>query len=321
MKAKVVLITFCAALLCVSGCSRPPVGIYETRSYDDVEYIQRDGKSMQMDIFVPLDGRTARPAILLFHGGGWAVGNRGYNREMAQFFASMGYTAATVSYRLWPDGGIHPAPVQDALAAVKFLRKHHQDYGVDDARIAVGGESAGGHLALLVGLAQDRSIFGDDSYPGVDTSVSAVIDIYGPTDLLSMYESGEWLAQRLCRGYAGCRPEEDPEKWKQISPVSHAWSGAPPVLILHGESDAVVPYSQATSLAKALDSANAPYLLVKVPGAGHGWGLRFNSVASQRTLPVIVDFLARVFSDQRPLSEAKVPAASSSLRQTDGKRT
>ena len=103
--------------------------------------------------------------------------------------------------------------------------------------------------------------------------------------------------------------------------MTQAWSGAPPVLIVHGESDTVVPFSQATSLAKALEAANAPYLLVKVPGAGHGWGLSFNSAASLRTLPVIVDFLARALSDQRPLSEVKAPTAASSSRRTDGERT
>lgn len=281
------------------GCSQPPVGFYETRCHDAVEYVRRDGRPLRMDIFVPQDGRSARPAVVIFHGGGWAVGNRGYNRDMARFLASMGYTAATADYRLWPDGGVHPAPVQDALAAVKFLRKNHAEYGVDSCCIAVAGESAGGHLALLVGLAQNRSIFGDDAYPDVDTSVSAVIDIYGPTDVLPMYERGGWLVRRLCRGYAGCRPEENPEQWKQLSPVSHAWPGAPPVLIVHGERDSVVPFSQATAMAEALKKAGSPYELVMVPGAGHGWGLSFDGVASQRTLPVIVDFLARVFKDHR----------------------
>lgn len=293
-KLLTIALTVCAL---TAGCAQPPVGFYETRSFDGVEFVRRDKTPILMDIFVPTGAPTPRPAVLILHGGGWAVGDRSYNRDMARFIASMGYTAATADYRLWPDGGVFPAPVQDTLAAVKFLRKNAADYGIDPDRIATCGESAGGHLALMVALAKDHSIFEDDSYPGIRSDVQAAIDIYGPTEMVPLYEQGGWVVKRLGAGFVGCPPEECPEKWAAASPITYARADAPPVLILHGDMDHVVPYSQAEAMAAAIRKVGGRCMLARAEGGPHGWGLRFNDVVCQRTLPVMVDFLRRVFPE------------------------
>lgn len=297
-----------ALLLSLSACSRPPVGLYETASFEAVEYVRRSGKPLEMDIFVPLDGRQSRPAVVLWHGGGWGYGDRSLERDLARFLASMGYVTATASYRLWTDGATYPAAVQDALASVKFLRSKCREYGIDPDRIAAGGESAGGHLALMVGLARDHAVFKDDSYPGVRSDIQAVIDIYGPTDLVSVCEGGGPVVHYLCEGFMGCKAPESPESWREASPISHVRPDAPPVLILHGDRDSVVVYAQAVALAEALEKAGTKSRLVKVTGGKHAWGLHFNSVENQRTLPVIVDFLARTFCRDMPTSDSSQPS-------------
>lgn len=288
------LLTFAVCTISV-GCAKPPLGLYETQSFDNVEFVRRGEKPILMDIFVPLDAPTPRPAVLIFHGGGWAVGDRGYNREMAAFFASMGYTAATADYRLWLDGDVYPAPVQDALAAVKFLRSKASDYGIDPDRIAACGESAGGHMALLLALAQDHAAFGDDSHPGVRSDVCAAIDIYGPTNMPELYSQGGWMVRKIGEGFLGCLPDDYPDKWAAASPITYVRHDAPPVLIVHGDRDTVVPFSQAELLAEAIRKVDGPCEIVRAKGSGHGWGLRFNGIESQRTLPVMIDFLRRVF--------------------------
>lgn len=293
-KLLTIALTVCAL---TAGCAQPPVGFYQTKSFDGVEFVRRNNTPILMDIFVPKGAPTPRPGVLILHGGGWAIGDRGYNRDMARFIASMGYTAATADYRLWPDGGIFPAPVQDSLAAVKFLRKNAADYGIDPDHIAACGESAGGHLALLLALAKDHSVFEDDSYPGVRSDVQAAIDIYGPTQMTDLYNQGGWMIKKIGAGFLGCPPEECPEKWSAASPITYVRADAPPVLILHGELDHVVPYTQADALATAIRNVGGKCMVAKVEGAEHGWGLKFNDVACQRTLPVMIDFLRRIFPE------------------------
>lgn len=292
------LLLFAFFLLC-GACNRPPAGLYETRAYDKVEFVKRDGTPLYMDIFVPQNAPTPRPAVILYHGGGWMFGDRSDERDMARFLATMGYTAATADYRLCTLKGPHyPAPVQDCLAAIKFIRSHAADYGVDPARIAVGGDSAGGQLALMVGLVRDHAVFKDDSFPGVSSDVAAVIDLYGPTDLIPMYEGigpHRLILKLFAQAYGGGTAQQLPDQYRAASPISHVRSDAPPVLLVHGECDSVVPFDQSVRLHEAIQKAGGRSRLVRVPGAEHGWIIQFNGSVNMRTLPAIANFLGSVF--------------------------
>ncbi len=293
------LIILCSLALASFACNRPPVGFYDVQSRENIAYVTRGEQKLLMDIYRPTNLQGPRPAVLLLHGGGWTLGNRTMERDLARFLASMGYVGATAQYRLCNKEIHHPAPVQDALAAVKYLRSHAADNDVDPDRIAVGGESAGGHLALLVGLVHDPSIFKDDSYPGVSSTVSAVVDIYGPTDLVPCYQDGSWVVKWFLDSYLGGPPEKFADAYKEATPLNYVSKDAPPVLIVHGDQDGMVDYRRhAEALYKALHEAGARCDLVRVPGAGHGWGLDFTGNTSMRTLPVITQFLARVFPAQ-----------------------
>lgn len=282
-------------VLATAGCSLPPAGFYEIKAEEKIEFVRRDDGPLVMDIYTPVGGPSTRPAIVLYHGGGWKVNNRSEDRAMSKFLASMGYTAATADYRLCKDDGPHyPIPVQDALAAVKFMRSHAADYGVDPARIAVGGDSAGGELALLVGLVKDHSIFKDDSYPGVSSEVAAVINMYGPTDLTALSELNPYL-RSIGHVYIGGWLKDHREAYREASPIAHVRGDGPPVLTVHGDRDIVVPFNQAVALHEAILKAGGRSQLVRIHGANHNWVPHFNTPASLRALPVVVQFLNRVF--------------------------
>jgi pectinesterase len=251
-----------------------------------------------MDVYVPDPGPVPRAGVLLLHGGGWMYGDRRHMRPLARYLASMGYTAATASYRLCNEAVHHPVPVQDAVAAVKFLRASAGRFDIDPGRIAVGGYSAGGQLALLVGLARDPTIFGDDSYPGVSPRVQAIIDMSGPARLEDIYHSGHWLLQRMGRAYLGGSPEEFPDRYKDASPLNHVRAGAPPVLILHGDRDAVVPWRHAELIRAALDRVGGTCVLARLPGFAHDWCLPLDRGESLRAMPILTQFLACHLDEQ-----------------------
>lgn len=177
---------------------------------------------------------------------------------------SDGYVAATVEYRLAPAARF-PAQLDDALAAVKWLRTHASKYRVDSKRIAVAGGSAGGHLASLLGM---------NSWNGTDWSgVSAegrvqavvafnpVLDLRPPATPPSPAEPG----------LLGASFGENPSLWRDASPVSHVGKSAAPFLLLHGTGDELVPYAQSLTMQRLLQKAGVTAELFTADGAGHGF--------------------------------------------------
>lgn len=281
----------------IAGCNRPPVGLCEFRTYENIEYAKRDTGPLSMDVVVPKGLEKPRPVVLWIHGGAWAGGWRDLMKPICDFTASFGYVSATASYRLMPVGVTFPAPVQDVADAVRFLRSHAADYNIDPDRIVIGGESAGAHLAMLVGLADSPELMASAPESEVSSAVSAIINIYGPTDMEDLYQNGHWTNRSLLTDFIGCTPQACPDKWKASSPVNHIRADAPPVLILHGDFDPVVPFSQAQLLYDRSREVGAPVVLGRLEGAGHGWIANPYERTCQSTMPLIMMFLARVFPE------------------------
>lgn len=291
MKRFVLFLTIAALVAGAAGCQNPAPSMYQSRSWEGVTYVERGKTALKMDIIAPTDMEGPRPAVVMVHGGAWTFGERKWMRASADFLASMGFVAATIDYRLMPTGATYSDQVRDCLAAIKFLRKNAATYGVNPDRIAIGGDSAGGHLALLAGLTKDTSVYQDDSHPGVSTDVCAIVNIYGPTNMLALYQSAPWMIRPDIERFIGGTPAAAPEKWREASPVSHVRADAPPVLILHGDGDAIVSYSQAVELEQAIHKAGGTCRLIRVRGGTHGWCLYFTENDSLRTLPSLVRFL------------------------------
>jgi acetyl esterase/lipase len=253
----------------------------------DVVYSHAGGEDQQLDIYAPKDAPGPFPAVLLLHGGGWAKGSHDLLRPLAGALAMQGYVAVSVGYRLAPRHK-YPAQVHDVKCAVRWLRANAGRYAIDGERIGVIGGSAGAHLALMLGMTEAKDgLEGDGGHPEQSSSVQAVVDICGPTDLTRP----EWpdITKPILFDWIGGSPEQMPEVYRAASPIIYVHRGAAPVLIIHGTADGMVPYEQAKLLHTALRRAKVPARLEPVHGKGHGedWTTEINN----RNAQLIREFL------------------------------
>jgi acetyl esterase/lipase len=215
------------------------------------------------------------------HGGGWIFGDRRYLPETLrpnQLFEELiaaGLAVATIDYRHALEAHF-PAQLHDAKAAVRYLRAHAGVLGVNTDRIGVWGESAGGHIAALVGLTGGHAeLEGAIGVLRQSSAVDVVVDWYGPADLASQLEnrSAEIIAKRPPEMLAP--PEgimaggQDERSLTAASPITYVTRAAPPFLLIHGTADTVVPYAQSEVLARALTEVGASVRLVPIEGAEH----------------------------------------------------
>jgi acetyl esterase/lipase len=250
--------------------------------YSGITYAVAFGfRPLQLDLWVPA-GDAPAPLVVWVHGGGFMFGDRRHLPETLrpnQVFDALlaaGLAVATIDYRHALEAPF-PAQLHDAKAAVRYLRAHADDLGISTARIGVMGESAGGHIAALVGLTAHRAdLEGTHGVVGPSSAVDVVVDWYGPADLATMPRKTlppdiaaklppELLVapeDQLTRGLEG-------PALADASPVTHVTPDAPPFLLVHGTTDWLVPYAQSEQLAAALVAAGVPVRLVPVDGAEH----------------------------------------------------
>lgn len=245
-----------------------------------IVYSTAGGEKLQLDMAAPVEGGPY-PAVLLLHGGGWTVGSRTElsrsgrdasgkpTPSMIEIVAAHGYVAVTASYRLAPKFKF-PAQIDDARTAVRFLRANAKKYNVNPKKIAAGGFSAGGHLSLLLGLA-DKNSFEDKEYPDESSKVQCVVDFFGPTDL-SLYAASEGLVDAYMVPWLGKACKTDASIFKKASPIEYVTKDDPPVLIIHGTADIIVPIIHSERLVKKLEDTGVKVEMMPVKGEGHGWG-------------------------------------------------
>ncbi len=240
-----------------------PAGVVERK---DIEYGKVGQRALLLDLFSPVPTPKNAPGLIFIHGGGWKGGRRQDYRVYTTHFAKLGYVVATISYRLVPEAPF-PACVQDAKNAVRWMRAQAGSLGIDAQHIAVIGGSAGGHLAMMVGYSSDlKELEGNGGYPEVSSSVSAVVNFYGPADLTTPFAIASGLVKELLDGKSF---EQAPELYRQASPMAHLQQGAPPTLIFHGTLDEIVPIDQADSLSAKLKSLNVPHEYGRMEGWPH----------------------------------------------------
>lgn len=248
----------------------------------NVVYGKAGERELKLDVARPADGKGPFPCVVCLHGGGWRLGNKRDLRDWIEFLSRRGYVAASIGYRLAPDCTF-PAQIEDAKTAVRFLRANAAKYGIDKDRFAALGYSAGGHLACLLGLADEKCGFEGTECPGQSSRVQAVVDYFGPTDFAGFAKDAS--AQRGMIGpFIGAKYSENPKAHDRASPVKYVSSAAPPFLIFHGTKDGIVPIEQSRELADRLREAGISYRLVEVPGEGHGWGGRAGAITTEETI-------------------------------------
>jgi len=262
-----------------------PAGVAVHR---DLVYVSGGHLRQVLDLYLPdLDHRL--PLIVWIHGGAFRMG--GKEDRVPLEMLEQGYAIASLNYRL-SQHALFPAQIEDCKAAVRWLRAHADTYGLDLLRFASWGESAGGHLAAMLGTAGHERSFEVGEHLDRSSCVQAVLDFFGPTDFLQMD------TQRLPDGQihdAADSPEsqlvggpiqERPAEVARANPVTYVTPEAPPFLIVHGDRDPLVPYHQSTLLVAALEAAGVPVTFYTVVGAGHGG-------FDDPQIPILVrDFLA-----------------------------
>jgi acetyl esterase/lipase len=234
----------------------------------DLVYATVDGRELKLDLAQPADRSASRPAIVAIHGGAWRAGDKSDLRNLLVEFAEAGYVAISPEYRFCPEHTF-PAQVHDVKAAVRWLRSNAEAYGVDPDRIGAVGFSAGGHLALMLGLTDASDGLEGPIAEGAPASdVQAVVNFFGPTDLGA--DDLPAISIPLRNDFIGGTPQEKPEATASASPMTHVSQGDAPILVFQGTADPLIPTSQATKLASAMAEAGVPGRVELIVGAGHG---------------------------------------------------
>ena len=247
----------------VPGQPAAPEGIVVL---NDVVFGKGGTQDLHADIAYPKNATGPLPAVIHIHGGGWSKGS--YKGGPTVHLAQCGYFCASIEYRL-SDVAKWPAQIQDCKLAVRWLRANAAKYNVDPNRIAVFGGSAGGHLVACLGtMASVKEYEGDGGYPDVSSAVQAVVDFFGPTDFTNAATYSP-AAIKLTEGLFGVPYTQNPNLWKSGSPLYYVAAGDPPMLMVHGSSDTLVPPAQSILFDEALAKAGVPHQLLLVKNAGH----------------------------------------------------
>jgi acetyl esterase/lipase len=259
----------------------------------NITYLTASGYEAKLDVYRRRDVTTPQHTLVFYHGGGWIGGTKEASFMSVMPWLEMGWNVVNVEYRM---ARVAPAPgaVEDALCALRYVVSQAKTYNVDTNKIVVSGESAGGHLALAVGMipasAGFTSVCAGGGFTGSDMTVpkvAAIINWYGITDLNDM------LAGPNARSYAlqwvGSATNRDALA-KSVSPLTYVRSDLPPILSIQGDADPIVPYSQNVRLRDALTKAGVANELFTIPGGGHG---NFKADERTRAYAKIREFLAK----------------------------
>jgi acetyl esterase len=243
-----------ARILLALLCLLPLAGCRQANA-DATRTVHVGVHRLAVDVYEPEGGtsKTARPAVLMVHGGGWAAGDRGELRDLALLAARAGVVAFSMDYRLTSQDDVRwPMPADDVAEVLAWLRAHAGELGIDPQRIALLGGSAGGHLAAWV--ARD---------PDPAKRPARLIVLWGPWDLGPLPDGGpDWVRPTVARLLAG-QPARD------ASPQHHLVRGMPPTLIVHGSADEIVPVEQSRRACAALRTLDNVCMLVELPGQAH----------------------------------------------------
>lgn len=230
------------------------------RELRDVEYSRVGGMSLHFDASLPASVERA-PAAIIVHGGGWVRGDRRTDvQPLFKPLTDAGFAWFSIDYRLATDITQFGVAVDDVQQAVRFVKTHAADYNVDPQRIALVGESAGGQLAAMAALRA-----------GADASVKAVVALYTPTDLVSLFQHSSFVPLQVRNQVRGT-PWENLVLvgLSQLSPIENVRRDMPPFLFIHGTADSLVPYSQSAQMCARMRLAGASCELYPVDSAGHG---------------------------------------------------
>lgn len=258
------------ALALLAGLAAAPAALAQPFGVAEAPAIAYGPLPSQVgDVFSPIGATGKHAAVVIIHGGGWVEGSRAGAESYARAFALMGVVAFNIDYRLAnkADPSTHwPAQLVDAQLAVRYLRAHADQFGIDPARIGAVGDSAGGQLAVFLGVLP-RIVPGDMAglYASEAPDVKDVVDQFGVMDLPGMGKYGVFSTDSM---FGTTTPSYN--EFLTASPLPSVTAQSAPVYIIHGEADEVVPFEQSVRLEATLKAHGVPVTLVRYKG-GHGY--------------------------------------------------
>lgn len=263
----------------------PPTG--RVTIEEGVVFARGGDQDLRCDVFTPPGGADHAPAVLLVHGGGWREGDRTQLRGYGILLGRAGFVCVASEYRLAP-GATWPAQIHDVKAAIRWMRANAGRLGIDPNRIAIEGNSAGGHLALIAAGTPNVPAFeGDGGNAGVSSAVAAAIAFYAPARL---DPSGQVIRDLL--GSA------DPEIARAASPVTYVSPSFPPTMLVHGNRDEVVPVGESFRMYEALERAGVPVELHVFAGEPHAFDS--GSLLGRQSAELMRAFLTRYVGAPQP---------------------
>jgi acetyl esterase/lipase len=261
----------------------------------DVTYCTAEGVDLKMDLYYPARISGPLPVAVYIYGGGWITGDKekADHGQVGKAVLAHDYLLVSLDYRLATKYRF-PAMIEDVKCAIRSLRAHAAQYGLDAGRIGVWGISSGGHLAALLGTTDEIAGYDVGQYLEQSSRVQAVVDFYGPVDL-RLPLTGD--ANELVHDAFGTN---DPQAPILVlgSPVTWVSADDPPFLILHGDSDSLVPLRQSQELFERLVAAGVPAQLVVVTNGGHGFGGEDLQPSRAALVRRIVDFFDQYLKGQ-----------------------
>ena len=227
----------------------------------DIEFANVGGVSLTLDASIP-DGAGPFPTVILVHGGGFMRGDKtSYIKPLFEPLTKAGFTWFTINYRLAP-AHRWPACAEDVERAIRWVKANAGQYKADPKRIALVGESAGGHLVSYVGVRGAG-----------ETSVAAVVPFYAPHDLELQVRSRNAPGPSMTALFELNELNDEAWKtWRAASPTTYLRRGLPPFLLIHGTTDAQVPYEQSVKFLERTKALGNACELITIPGGVHGMG-------------------------------------------------
>ncbi|MCD7813646.1 MAG: alpha/beta hydrolase [Lachnospiraceae bacterium] len=264
-----------------------------------IVYSKESGEEQTLDLLLPWSAREPEltsgryPLLVFVQGSVWTTPDRENEIPQLSAYAREGFAVATVGHRNYQEGHPFPAYLQDVKCAIRYLRKNADQYCIDPGRVVIWGTSSGGNTALLVGLTAGDPRYETMEYADYSDAVSAVVSCFGPTDMRDIIN--EYSEDPTMPAMLGGLYGPDQEKWQEriceMSPICHVQKDRtyPPFLLLHGDADPVVNFSEMVKLYHCLLDCGASVEAYQIEGGEHE-----GNFWSQEVRAVIREFLKRI---------------------------
>lgn len=241
----------------------------------NIVYKEVDGMRLKLDIRRNSTTLKNAPVLMQIHGGAWTYGYGSKNEQglpLMQALSRAGWVCVAVDYRLSPKATF-PDHIIDCKEALVWIKEHIAEYGGNPDFIVATGQSAGGHLSSLLALSDQEKAF-QPGFEDKDTRVQGCVPFYGIYDLMDTFkhQNSVGLEIVLRKSIIKERKSENPELYKQMSPINHLNEGAPPFLVVHGDRDSLTSLAEAEFFTSELDSVSKQSVeFAEIPGAQHAF--------------------------------------------------